>query len=251
MISKIATASLLAGAVLLSACSRDAQTEDEVTTRTAGGEASTSISGDSADKRGEALVRVVNAVPETRSLTVRADETHALPAVEYKKVTAYTPIDRNWVTFQVSKSSDSTYAPLETNREMLTDGHRYTIVVMRDDDETGLKTRIVRDDLANDATKAQVRVINAAEGFDEIDVRRRGVNDDDLFSGVNVGSEAGFNAIDPWAGALEFRAEDGKRLLATIPKVDLQAGKSYTIVLAPGKGGKLDAFWFEDAPASM
>lgn len=250
MISKISTASLLAGFVLLSACSRDAQTEQEVTTKTAGGEASTSISGDSADKRGEALVRVVNAVPETKSLTVRADETHALPAVEYKNVTAYQPIDRNWVTFQVSRSSDSTYSPLETNREMLTDGHRYTIVVMREnDDASGLKTRIVRDDLANDATKAQVRVINAAEGFDEIDVRRKGVNDDDLFSGVNVGSEAGFKAIDPWAGTLEFRAEDGKRLLASIPKVDLQAGKSYTVVLAPGKSGKLDAFWFEDAPA--
>ena len=106
----------------------------------------------------------------------------------------------------------------------------------------------VRDDLANDATKAQIRVINAAEGFDEIDVRRKGIEDDDLFSGVNVGSEAGFKAIDPWAGTLEFRAEDGKRLLASLPKVDLQAGKSYTIILAPGKSGKLDAFWFEDAP---
>lgn len=249
MISKISTASLFAGCVLFSACSRDAQTEQEVTTRTSAGEASTSMSGDSADKRGEALVRVVNAVPETKGLTVRADETHALPSVEYKNVTAYQPIDRNWVTFQVSRSSDSTYAPLETNREMLTDGHRYTIVVMRENDASGLKTRVVRDDLADDATKAQVRVINAAEGFDEIDVRRKGVNDDDLFSGVNVGSEAGFKAIDPWAGTLEFRAEDGKRLLATIAKADLKAGKSYTIVLAPGKSGKLDAFWFEDAPA--
>lgn len=250
MISKISTASLLAGFVLFSACSRDAQTEQEVTTKTAGGEASTSISGDSADKRGEALVRVVNAVPEAKSLTVRADETKALPSVEYKSVTPYQPIDRNWVTFQVSRASDSTYAPLETNREMLTDGHRYTIIVMRENDASGLKTRVVRDDLTEDGTKAQVRVINAAEGFDEIDVRRRGVNDDDLFSGVNVGSEAGFKAIDPWAGALEFRAEDGKRLLATIPKVDLMAGKSYTIVLAPGKSGKLDAFWFEDAPGA-
>ncbi|MBC7894348.1 MAG: DUF4397 domain-containing protein [Cytophagaceae bacterium] len=248
MISKISTASLLAGFVLLSACSRDAQTEQEVTTRTSGGEASTSMSGDSADKRGEALVRVVNAVPETKSLTIRADETHALPSVEYKGVTPYHSIDRNWVTFQVSRASDATYAPIETNREMLTDGHRYTIVVMRENDAAGLKTRVIRDDLANDATKAQVRVINAAEGFDEIDVRRKGVNDDDLFSGVNVGSEAGFKAIDPWAGTLEFRAEDGKRLLATIAKADLQAGKSYTIVLAPGKSGKLDAFWFEDAP---
>lgn len=249
MISKISTASLLAGLALFSACSRDAQTEKEVTTKTSGGEASTSISGDSADKRGEALVRVVNAVPDAKSLTVRSDETHALPAVAYKGVSPYQTIDKNWATFQVSRAADNTYAPLETNREMLTDGHRYTIVVMRENDPTGIKTRIVRDDLADDATKAQVRVINAAEGFDEIDVRRKGVNDDDLFSGVNVGSEAGFKAIDPWAGALEFRSEDGKRLLATMPKVDLKGGKAYTIVLAPGKSGKLDAFWFEDAPA--
>ena len=53
---------LIAATALLAAC-RDAQTEKDVTTRTANGEAATSMSGDSADKRGMALVRVVNAVP--------------------------------------------------------------------------------------------------------------------------------------------------------------------------------------------
>src|SRR5574338_750713 len=46
----------------LSSC-RDAQTEKEVTTRTSTGDAAVSMSGDSADKRGMALVRVINAVP--------------------------------------------------------------------------------------------------------------------------------------------------------------------------------------------
>ncbi|MEO7513534.1 MAG: hypothetical protein ABIZ91_17460, partial [Gemmatimonadaceae bacterium] len=65
-------------------------------TRTADGETSTSISGDLADKRGEALVRVVNAVSGAKGLSVRADETHALPTVDYKAVSPYQPIDKTW-----------------------------------------------------------------------------------------------------------------------------------------------------------
>ncbi|MGQ0647174.1 MAG: DUF4397 domain-containing protein [Gemmatimonadaceae bacterium] len=249
MNSTIRTASLLTAALFLGACSgKDAQTEGEVTTKTAGGEASTSISGDSADKRGQALVRVVNAVPNVKGLSVRADEMHALPPVDYKNVTPYQAIDRNWVTFQIAGAPGGTYEPLETNREMLTEGHRYTIVIMKDDDGEGYDTRILRDEISDDATSAQLRVIHAAQGIDEIDVVAKG--GDRLFEGVNFSSEAGFKGLTPWAGALEFRSEKGNRLLLTMPDVDLRAGKSYTIVLSRGTNGKLEAFWFEDAQTS-
>jgi hypothetical protein len=234
----------LAVALTLLGCSKDAQTEGEVRTEEAGGLASTSISGDSADKRGQALVRVVNAVPTSGSLTIRSDETHTLPAVEYGRVSPYQPIDRNWVTFQISGSPAGTYEPLETNREMLTDGHRYTIVVMRDKDATEYETRILRDEISSDMSRAHLRVIHAATGTDEVNVVARG--GETLFDGVNFSSEAGFKDVMPWMGTLEFRAEDGNRLLFSLPKVDLRAGKSYTVVLSRDKAGKLDAFLFED-----
>jgi hypothetical protein len=245
MMNMIRLGGPLAAVLVLAACNREAQTEREVRTETSTGEASTSISGDSADKRGQALVRVVNAAAVAPTLTVRADETHSLPAVEYGEVSPYQMIDRNWVTFQVSGTPGGTYEPLVTNREMLTDGHRYTIVVMRDKDATGYETRILRDEISSDMSRAHLRVIHAASGVDEISVMARG--GETLFDGVNYASEAGFKDVMPWMGTLEFRTEDGNRLVASLPKLDMRAGRSYTVVLARDDAGKLKAFWFEDS----
>ena len=75
------------------------------TTQTATGEVATSISGDSADKRGMALVRVVNAAPTENSADRACRAEHALTEAGFKKVTNYQPIDRNWVTFEIGTSS--------------------------------------------------------------------------------------------------------------------------------------------------
>lgn len=236
--------SLLALVAILGAC-RDAQTDDKVTTRSSTGDAAVSISGDSADKRGVALVRVVNAAPNATKLVVRADPAHELTAAAYKHVTAYQPIDRNWVTFEVSATGDSAFEPLTTNREMLTDGHRYTIVVMRDSAQK-FETRVLRDEISDDTTQARLRVIHAARGIDEVNVVRRGT-EGTLLDGVNFTMEAGYRSIDPWNGTLEIRSEDGNRLLLSIPNVALQAGKSYTVVLTRNAAGKLESFRFDDS----
>jgi len=236
--------SLVAATALLTAC-RDAQTEKDVMTRTSTGEADVSMSGDSADKRGMALVRVVNTVPTTKRLVVRADPDHKLTAAEYRKVTEYQPIDRNWVTFEVSTSGDSVFEPLATNREMLTDGHRYTIVVMRDSAK-GYETRVLRDEISDDTTRAFLRVIHAARGIDEVNVVQRGV-ENTLMEGVNFTTEAGYKPVEPWTGTLEIRSESGNRLLHSIPNLNLQAGRSYTIVLTRNAAGRLESFRFDDS----
>lgn len=234
----------VAAAILFCLACRDAQTEKEVTTRTSGGEASLSMSGDSADKRGVALVRVVNAVPGASTVYVRADSAHALGPAAYKKVTSYTDIDRNWVNFQVSTSQRGSYEPLTTNREMLTDGYRYTIVVMKNDDGVW-ETRVLRDEISADNANAQIRVIHAARGIDEVNVVERA--GDTLFNGVNFTTEAGYKTLAPWSGTLEIRSEDGNRLLATIPNVALNAGHSYTFVLTRNTAGKIEVIRFDDA----
>jgi hypothetical protein len=235
--------SCVALAAIFTGC-RDAQTDREVTTRTSTGEAAVSMSGDSADKRGMALVRVLNAVPGESRLVVRADSDHQLTGADYRNVTEYQPIDRNWVTFEVGASGDSLFEPLATNREMLTDGHRYTIVVMRDS-ARGYETRVLRDEISDDTTTARVRVIHAARGVDEINVVRRG--GDTILEGVNFTMEAGYRSVEPWTGTLEVRAETGNRLLLSIPNVSLQAGRSYTIVLTRNAAGKLESFRFDDS----
>ena len=227
---------------LLGAC-REAQSDKEVTTRTSGGDAAVSMSGDSADKRGVALVRVVNAVPGQNRLVVRADRDHQLTAAAYKSVTDYQPIDKNWVTFEIGTAGDSVFEPLATNREMLTDGHRYTVVVMRDSAKN-YETRVLRDEISDDTTNAHVRVIHAARGIDEVNLVERG--GDTIVDGVNFTMEAGYKAVKPWTGTLEIRSESGNRLLLSIPNVSLQGGRSYTIVLARNGAGKLESFRFDD-----
>jgi hypothetical protein len=236
-------ASALFAAAAFAAC-REAQTEKDVTTRSSTGDAAVSMSGDSADKRGVALVRVLNAVPGQNRLVVRADRDHQLTAAEYKTVTEYQPIDRNWVTFEIGTSGDSVFEPLATNREMLTDGHRYTIVVMRDSAK-GYETRVLRDEISDDSTMAQVRVIHVARGIDEVNLVLRGA--DTIVDGVNYTMEAGYKAVKPWNGTLEIRAESGNRLLHSIPDVALQGGRSYTIVLTRNAAGKLESFRFDDS----
>ena len=228
---------------LIASC-RDAQTEKEVTTRTSTGDAAVSMSGDSADKRGVALVRVVNAVPTSNSLIVRADPEKQLTAAQYKKVTEYQPIDKNWVTFEISASRDSTFEPLATNREMLTDGHRYTIVVLRDSAK-GFETRVLRDEISGDTSTAHLRVVHAARGINEVNVVKRG--GDTIFDGVNFAAEAGFRTVQPGTGTLEIRSEDGNRLLLSIPSVTFEKGHSYTIVLTRNAAGKLESIRFDDS----
>ncbi len=249
MIRSIRTPVLLLGAVMLAACGKDSQTEDAVTTSTADGTVATSMSGDSADARGVALVRVVNAVPDMQRLMIRGDNMLELPAVEYKNVSPYQTIDQNWNRFEVSGAPGGAYAPIETNREMLSDGHRYTMFILREEEGTELKTRILRDDISSDTTKAHVRVIHAARGTDEINVVARG--GETLFDGINYGTDDGYSDLTPWKGTLEFRTEDGNRQLLTLPGIDLKAGTSYTIVLARKNASTLEAFWFADTPVSQ
>lgn len=240
-------ATMAAVAAVLTACSGESQTDRPVTTDGPGTAATTSASGDSADRAGMALVRVVNAAAASDNLVIRADEAHALAPAAYKSVTPYQMIDKNWVTFQIRGTPGSNYEPLETNRELLTDGHRYSVVVLRDDKGQAFRTRVIRDDISSDMSTAHVRLIHAAAGIDEVNVIAKGA--EKLFDGVNFTSEAGFKDVAPWTGTLEVRSEDGNRLLATIPNVELAAGKSVTIVLTRDAQGKLESFRFEDSPS--
>ncbi len=238
------TLGIMLGAVAFSGCNKDAETKNAVTTETAAGVVSVSPSGDSADKRGQALVRVVNAAPASEGMVVRADDTRLLPEVDFKQVSSYQPIDNNWVKFQVRGMRMGVYESLETNREMLSDGHRYTMVVMRDEKGARYDTRLFRDDISPDGTRAQIRVIHAARGVGNVDVApERGGR---IFEAVGFTSEAGYFAMKPWSGTLEFRAAGEQKVVLTIKDLNLEAGKSYTVVLTNDKTGALTSFWFDD-----
>lgn len=239
------TALAFATLIATQACSKESQTDKPVETKTAEGQLSASISGDSADKRGVALVRVVNASSTSKDLQVRADDMRMFPAVAFKKVSPYTSIDQTWAAFQVGDSSASSYTPLSTNRELLTDGHRYTLVVLRSEDGTKYETKVIKDVIENESGKARLRVINAAPGAGEIQVYER--SGEKLFGDVDYGDDDGFKSIAPWTGMLDIKSKDSKTTLFSTPAMTLEAGKSYTVVVTRSAKGKVDAFWFEDS----
>jgi hypothetical protein len=255
---RILTYSLLSGALLIAGCKN--QTEGDVTTKSSEG-AVTTPAGDSAENRGTSLVRVVNAVPGSGSLWVRADRETPFDTVDYKSVTPYHEIRGNIVRFAVFPRSStraidwakdtaigtpSDSGSLASNTETMRDGERYTIFLMPNDEGQGVTMRIVNDRLERDSAKAQIRFVNAAPRAGELDLTMQG-REDAVFDNVNFKSEAGFKSIDPVRGIpLTVRRDDGRTSVAPVRGIkQLQAGKSYTVVVT-GLPGQWEVITFED-----
>jgi hypothetical protein len=194
------------------------------------------------ENRDVALVRVINAIPGGGPVAILAGDSAAFSGVAYKTATPFREIRDNRLNFKLG-SADK---PLAENRENLAGGGHYTIIAMPDAGGAEKRNLRVLDDDLKPVTpaKARVRVINAVPGDLEISVFVRG-REDALFSGVNFKSEAGWDEIDPVAGTLEIRPEGRKNVLASLPNVKFEGGKSYTFVVA-GTPTKPDIIRVED-----
>ncbi|HEU5304967.1 MAG TPA: DUF4397 domain-containing protein [Gemmatimonadales bacterium] len=234
------TGMLAGGAVLLSAACNNARDTGAVSSKTAGG-TSNAPASDVAEKRDVALVRVVNAVP-AGPVTIFAGDSTAFSDVGYKKATPFREIPDDRFNFKLG-SADT---PLAENRENLSGGGHYTIIAMPDEGGADKRNlRVLDDDLKPvSPEKARVRVVNAVPGDLEVSVYVRG-RQDPLFDGINFKSEAGWNEIDPIAGTLELRPEGKKNVLASLPEVKFEGGKSYTFVVA-GTASKPEIIKIED-----
>jgi hypothetical protein len=240
-LSGLCTGMLAGGIVLLAgACNQNRET-GAVDSRTAEG-SSSAPAADLAESRDLALVRVINAIPAGAPVTVLAGDSAAFSGVAYKTTTPFRELPDDRLNFKLGSAEN----PLAQNRENLDGGGHYTVVVMPDAGGADKRNmRVLEDDLEPLAPeKARVRVINAVPGDLEIDVYLQG-RDDALFDGVNFKSEAGWNAIDPMAGTLEIRPEGKRNVLASVPNVKFEGGKSYTFVVA-GTSTKPEIIKVED-----
>ncbi len=237
----LCTGLLAGGAVLLASACKDNRDTGAVSTRTAEG-TSEAPAADMVENRDVALVRVINAIPGGGPVAILAGDSAAFSGVAYKTATPFREIRDNRLNFKLG-SADK---PLAENRENLAGGGHYTIIAMPDAGGAEKRNLRVLDDDLKPVTpaKARVRVINAVPGDLEISVFVRG-REDALFSGVNFKSEAGWDEIDPVAGTLEIRPEGRKNVLASLPNVKFEGGKSYTFVVA-GTPTKPDIIRVED-----
>lgn len=221
---------------------RGARTEDPVVTRKDDGKASASPSGTEVAGRDRSLVRLVNALPSKRRLDVGGDERTVFAGVSYKDVTPYVEVGVNVVTFRLRYAgSDSA---LVSNSETMTDGYRYTMVALRDD--RGLARLILlRDEVALDAGKARLRVINAAPDVDDADVAVQGQKGA-LFANIAYGAEARSKDLAPMTATIEIRRDVQSGRSVLLKDMRFEAGKAYTIVLTGALPRELETVTFDD-----
>ena len=231
----------LAFAALLGGCER----RDGDTANTDG-----TVASDSS-REGSSMVRLVNAVPSTASVDVFADDAAAFSAVAFKTVTPYKRMKDNLVTLELrptGAAAGDTVEPLAQNREMLSDGDRYTIVVLPAEGEGQPKLRVLEEptDLG-DADKSRLRVVNAARGFETFDVYLPNSNDT-FFDDVDFATEAGFKDMDAGSARIVIRQDDNGPVVLTLPERNFEAGKTYTIILTnkTPTGREIEAITLED-----
>lgn len=211
---------------------------------TSAGDSEVSPASDSAESRGHSLVRVVNAVSSGKSVTVQLGDRTLFTEVKAGEVSDYSEVETNLAQFSVLAAGTTGGTMLSQTDRILLDGNRYTVFVMTQD-VSQQSLRVVRDDVIPDSGMARIRVIHAAPGGPEFDIRAAGA-EDALFKGVKFQAEAGPADVTPVASmTLELRAAGEPRVLLKLPAVELRRGTTTTIVVTGTS--KLGSFKFTDA----
>ncbi len=217
------------GALLAAACSRPSFP----TETTVEGATSTAPSTANAKQEQKTLLRFINATGGPKDLYFQ--DVLAFRSVESAAVTSYlalpSPRADAHHELKLYDSANPVGTPLITDSEPETNGHRYTVLALRDGGKFTLT--VIPDQLKPPAPgKAKIRVIHAAPGADKLDVFG-------IVSGLGFGRFTEYKELGPTTTELVV----GKRKLTD---VKLEAGKLYTIVLLGGEGKPLSSKLIED-----
>ncbi|HEX5635235.1 MAG TPA: DUF4397 domain-containing protein [Gemmatimonadales bacterium] len=246
------TTALLGAALLAAACAGERK-DDAVSTTTDRG-TTASPSSEASDAMGTTQVRLVSALPAAKNVDLASDDRVVFSAVPYKTVTPFRDVEGNVerFTLRAAGAAPNGENVLADNREAMTDGSRYTIVALPDDEGKGAQLRVLKDELGVDAGKAKIRVIHAAPNVGEVDVAMSGQTDL-LFDDVEFGKEAGFKEVDPMSGTLQIRRDDDDKdaqgpASSNAGRLNLEAGRAYTVVITGANPKRPDFITFVDEP---
>lgn len=218
--------------VFLAGCSSIKPTSQDTETN-AGGQTSVGPAGNAVAKQNKALVRFLNADPGATRYDLWFDKAKTYTNVRYQRLTPYDELPATSGEFRLRASGWDDTEPVATQTGRLDSGKRYTVVALRDA-ERNIVLDVIPDNLAPPSNgKAKVRVINATFNFGEVDVIRQSDNKP-LFKGVDVDTATDYKDVDAAATTLEVRKTGDNRPTLLSSKVNLKAGKMYTIVMAGG-----------------
>jgi hypothetical protein len=219
---------LIAGIAAVAGCnratSRSATTEDRAA-RTA-------------EQNDQALVRVIHAIPQAPESDVYTNETKAFGDVKFGTATDYKPVPQTEFKISLKPSNQPEGPVMIEAKEGIDAGRRYTILAMPDRDGAAKLDTVTDEANAPSPGKAMVRVINVAPEAGAADVL--GAQKDPIIDDVDYGSPAIYHEVD--ATDVKVRVEPKPagaktaktRAAAFEEATPLEAGKAYTLVVAPG-----------------
>jgi hypothetical protein len=219
---------VLAAAASLIGCGRKADKNDEP--------------AQLAEIRESALVRFVNATNYREPVDVYRDEAKVLPAVGKDKITDYS----EWLAerHDIELRAPGNSKPIAMKSDNLGAGQRYTVVGFNKIDGTS-GVGVFRDNISKpELGKARIRLIHIADGADDLDVYPTGAKTailDDVDYNTDESAE-----VNPAISSLEIRKKGEKVVAIKIPSLSLQAGNTYTIIVAADQDHKLRAIQIAD-----
>lgn len=236
---RIATPLVLAlQLTLAAACQRD--TSPVRTTSAAGVERSPS--NDSADARGNSLIRVVNAVQSGKVVRAVIGQESLFGDIGPEAVTDYKEVSAAMPEMVVGEPGHANPVSLRVRDRVFLEGGRYTVFLVAADMSHN-SLIVLRDDLKPDSGKARIRVLHAAPGAPTLRVMIEG-RTDTLIRSIGYGSDAGFLDVPPGRVTLRFQPTGGTERLLRLANIELTRGTSTTVVVTGATS--LGGFSFRD-----
>ena len=222
-------------ALLCSVGCGSAVTSDPSVSTTSAGRSSEGPAGSTAAKRGNALVRFVNADVESGGADVFSADRKLFSNVAAKAVTGYLEILRGRTQFKLRTVNDTEDVATVGNRELVP-GRHYTLVALPKR-QGGTRLAILGDWFGLiEPGQTRVRLINATVDVDDLDLFLAGTTTH-VAHGIDVGRVRTSSIGEMEPGVVEIRAP-GVRMPLTLAKLSVESNRFYTFVVV-GRAGAL------------
>jgi hypothetical protein len=194
---------------------------------------------DANDPNSEAQVRALHAAATVANVDVLVGGTVQAPNISYRAESQYRAVGAGKQKVQVRQNGTTT--ALVESEPTLTDGAKYTIVVVKSEGNTSFL--LLRDDAeAPPSGKAKLRVVNVAPAAPKVDVyvTAPGAN---LANATAAATNLDQNAATQYAALsagtyqLRFTSPGTKTVLYDAGNVVLAAGQTRTLVIVDKNGG--------------
>ena len=229
----------IAGALMFAGCERKTTSISE--TITPDGQKSQAPPGVDVARADRALVRFINADPRGKARELWLLDNRVFPNVAYKEVTPYVEVPTKVLQFRVRESDGS--QDLVQAREEMFAGRHYTLVAIPMKDGTTILQRTSDKLNPPKPGMAEVRVINATVGVDNLDLYHTG-SKKKIKKDVDSDVASGFAQVD--AGTFEIRPNK-QAALPQLRGLHVEPNRFYTFLVV-GKAGSVDVVPIEDNP---